>query len=315
MHNLNKNEIIILSARNSTISGFNNLIVDDTVKKYSSKLHMPINKNWFKRIYSLPSIHKNYKKIDEFIGLKEDFIFYTPHLIAAFNQVIATNQHCIQINIIEDGTVSYIWEQTLKKTPTIKSFILNLLYKNRVPSVQHFDINSFKKNTDTIYYTLSDLAFIGKRNRVIVPIESETPTIPDDSVIFVMDAAYDQNYISENEFVTSLNCFISDINNYKDIYIKFHPSQRQKVIDQTLSILKKKLNVIILPEDTVLEQEFLIQRKDKLRVYGNISTLLIYAKAGNNYAKSYVSLLAYYQKQMQEVFVLYNKLGIQIHKL
>ncbi len=261
---------------------------------------------FFKRIASI-----NYNKgtdnyIDRLVH-KDSFIAYID-LMSVFNRFLVTNPLCKQFHFIEEGIVNYgDFDSFRMLTMDLDNFNWRLSYKKHykeiVQSVYriirgrslrilnlpiHPNIYAFFEGV--FFYGFSEYTYPNipeSKKKVIsfslVRQELETPTISEkqmnNAYIWIGDSMCTHYKIAKNHFQEAIHQLLENINvtTNKSIFIKYRGTESEDEREVLESTLKKyNFKIQFLPKDTVVELVFMNFKN--LTVFGNGSSLLIYAK-------------------------------------
>lgn len=287
--NLKQKEVLIISFRNNFIEGFENVDLHDLRIK---KKHLFEKSLSIKKIFQIPSFYKTLWEIDELLGIKKEFILYTPQVYYLFYQIIASHKKCKRINFIEEGTASYQKKESISKNSFKGKLYSKIFFQDRISSgPTFFRAEVFNKKKKPIHYIVSERAFKGAPNRKLVKIEATTKSIPDGAVVFLVDGLVESKKATKEELLFIIRCFIRDNQNEKKIFTKFHPNQEQSIKEMITNELNLYFHLEIIDPDVIMEKEFLVPREEKLHLFGCVSSLLIYGQFAGQYTCSYLNKL------------------------
>jgi hypothetical protein len=288
---INYEDVVFLYKR---IKGF-----DVDIKSYNIdeliKIKAEHNKiNRFQKIIQID------KLIADLVSPYKKFSLYLPNYHEVFTHIMATNRHCVKVNFMEEGAVTY-QEPEIRYALHIKlSFLQRLGWFFRVEK----GISYFPKDKKADYYAISQDAFTDVESRFIIPVYRpnfiNTISVEAGSAFFLPDSVVENKAVSIDYFVTRIEKFIIWLknNSLKKVYLKFHPVQSTQVKDLIINKLNENdINVVLLKDDEILEYVF--ANAKQLKIVGFISSLLVYGVMNN-----------------QEVFTLTkvdDELGVQIN--
>lgn len=232
------------------------------------------------------------KKIDDKIKreIGEHFVLYLPLIRNHFFQILATNEFCRTVNMVEEGVSAYASnmvslenEQGIKKAFKNIFNTLSKALKYRMFFTSHYDISCLTNINNSVFYCLSDRAFssISKPKRVLdlcknITLSSRSKFELKSNTVLVLEGAVEQNNLSLNVFLSGINEIIKHIDTNR-IHVKYHPVQSSENILKIKNIFEKnKIEAFEIPQKIAFE-DILIESKN-LDVYGFSSSLLLYTK-------------------------------------
>ncbi len=255
------------------------------------------------------------KKADRFIkeisGGTEYIAFID--LMSDFNRFLTTNLQCQGFNFIEEGIVNYgdfdsfrMLSMDLDKSSWRLSFkrnfkeILNAqirILRGRSLKILNLPIhpNAYAFFKGVKFYGFSDFSFPNipksKKRKVSLMKIGEIDTMEfdqkyflNDSYIWIGDSMCSHYDIAMSDYESAVKKVVAGLNEQKEVrkvYIKYRGRESQLEKNITESALKSSnFEIHYLPKDMIMELLFL--KSTNLKVIGNGSSLLIYAKLANH---------------------------------
>lgn len=257
------------------------------------KLFRP--QSFFSRIFSEDSQLKLFdEKFNHFIDY-DNFILYLPNVYGKNKQAFINHKNCVQVNFLEEGMMAYSYTETYKGDfyknlnfrekffASISRFLFRFRKRRQFAPKHFFDIAPISKKYKSIFFGFSSKAFekYKIKNMVVTPMVTiNTKTkLPEKSTVFILDALPENNHVNYQRFIKSITDFLKKTNSKN--YIKFHPLQSQKTIQDITSFCKNKNIDIEILDRSIIVEDIIINSKN-LEFYGYISALLFYAKLNHH---------------------------------
>lgn len=217
---------------------------------------------------------KGLTEIDKILYGLGKFECYLPSVNNFLFQAIATNRNCTAYNIIEEGLLTFqVPSMYLKNYLSIKLSLINvlkktLLYPKHLNRSGAYNLKKAKYNHT--YVISKDILGINP-SAILVSINGLETNLINNSInhLFILDNL-DVPEINKDEYFRIIKSLSSEINDL--IYIKSHPANHAKYTEEINSWGNKYK---LLPETFPLEIYF--NTKPQTKVYGFVSSLLIYA--------------------------------------
>lgn len=264
------------------------------------------NYNFFEKIKNI-----NYSRgCDLFINrLSENqkFVAYID-LMSVFNRFLVTNLYCEQFHFIEEGSVNYgnfddfnlltmdlydlSWRLTYKKNFKEITKSIFRIFRGRSLRILNLPIqpNCYAFFKGVNFYGFSEYTFpnIPANKKRITSFssvknefrkDSRSYKDLDNSFIWIGDTAFTFYKISEKHFEDALQKVLTNLKSetHTHIFIKYRGPESKKERMITEEAFKKNNFVInYIDENVVVEDIFM--NYSNLKVIGNVSSLLIYAK-------------------------------------
>ena len=221
---------------------------------------------------------KGLTEIDKLLYGLGKFECYLPSVNNFLFQAIATNRNCATYNIIEEGLLTFqAPKMYLKNNLCIKSSLINvlkktLLYPKHLNRSGVYNLNVAKFGHT--YVISKDILTINPE-AILVSIDGIETNLTSDTInhLFILDNL-DMPEVNKDEYFRIIKAISSEINGL--IYIKSHPANHAKYAEEINSWGNKYK---LLPETFPLEIYF--NTKPQTKVYGFVSSLLIYAANAN----------------------------------
>ncbi|SEH47668.1 hypothetical protein [Epilithonimonas hominis] len=251
---------------------------------YPSVITFPIN-YFFER--------RNIKKIDTEINKiveKEDFCFYTSHLIFPEKRLFATHKLCKKIYYMEEGLMSYMPydPKNIKKFygDNINKYyklFFKMMYNNRFNNL----IEPFPKLPNySGCFAINETAFGNFSKKIIITlpfVKNEN----DDNIenLLVLDHFEDIKGFTPSYYfycVIEIFKYLEKIK-VKSIHVKIHPAQKFKKIDhfKILEKIGKQYNITVLNTSENIIIENLIYANRNIKLFGILSSTLYYVSLFN----------------------------------
>ncbi len=264
------------------------------------------NYNIFQKVKNL-----NYGKgCDNYINLitgGDNYIAFID-LMSVFNRFLVTNIKCLQFNFIEEGSINYgdfdnfrmltidldKYNWRLNYRQNFKELLMSLYRILRGRSLRILNLpinpNTYAFFEDVKFYGLNEFSHpnIPKNKKIVTSLKSikkefnlkkDYPENLNNGIIWIGDASCSFYKISMKHFEDSLEKLLKkmDTTETQRVFIKYQGSQSNEEKEITEKVFtKNNFSVSILPSDTVIE-DIMLKFKN-LKVFGSVSSLLIYAK-------------------------------------
>lgn len=238
---------------------------------------------------------------------EDEFIAYID-LMSVFNRFLVTNRQCKQFHFIEEGIVNYgdfdsfriftididrfSWRISFKKN--LKEILLSLYRILRGRSIKILNLpihpNSYAFFKGVNYYGFSEFTYpnIPKNKKKITPfslikkelqIDIEQEVNFNEVNIWIGDTICSLYKVSMEHYKNALDKLFlkTSTKNNNKIFIKYRGTEsmeERKILESTLE--ENNFNVDFLSKDVIVESLFMNYKN--LTIYGNGSSLLIYAK-------------------------------------
>lgn len=258
---------------------------------------------FYKRILNESNQYINFdEKITKFVD-NQHFIIYLPNVFSTERQALINHKLCKQVNFTEEGLMIYSYTDTYKQsflnnltglkkiTASISRKLFYYGRRRQFAPIHFFDTSVINKKLKPIYYSYSELGFSKYTTQKPVVLEIEAlnkdSQLPENSHVITLDSLAENQCVGYDAYITSVKKIITELSE-ENIYLKFHPLQSEKIIDEIINFCKKKnININIIEKEIILE-DYIINSKN-LKFYGHISSLLFYAQVmGNHIAKTYI---------------------------
>jgi hypothetical protein len=250
--------------------------------------------NFFKYNTLIDTIDQIFQK-----EISANYKLYIPHLANPFFQILATNENCKEIVILEEG-INCLSKRLYQHSEGFKRKIIDFIFnytgiygKHRFYRISNnLDDRFLKNKIETLYAITPDaFSFYKKEAQVISPsirgLKSGLSNIEDGSVILIFEGIVDQKNLNELTLFNSLDRILSDIKEL-NIKVKFHPAQSKDSRNKIIEKLSQEKRLEIIVDNTILEVVLL--SKKNLKIYGFTSSLLHYGKICGHTVFSYAYL-------------------------
>ena len=278
---------------------------------------------FLKRLLSEDSQYERFDaKINEFVE-NEKFAVYLPNLFSIKRQALINHKNCIQVNFIEEGMMVYSYSNSYKlgffgnlkgKQKITAFFSRNLFYfrmRRQFAVKDFFDISVINKPKETIFYGVSKLSYqkYKPKNLEVLKLEPLRKKIfPKNSHIIVLDAMPENDIVDYPIFIESIQNLLIKLKNHSGLYIKFHPLQSEKTINDILDFCSKnEIQIIRINKEVIMEDYILAS--ENLIFHGYISSLLFYAKALGDH-KTYTYIDDFKENEKFKQFMLTQDLDL-----
>lgn len=260
-----------------------------------TEIHSDIDKIYIKDFYKT---YRYIDKVDKTLTSKirdQDFIVYLPLMRHKLMQIIATNKNCKTLNIIEEGVSAYAsYFMNIKEKNPLKrigKLIVNdfiNIGRGRFYYVKPFDLRKFKKESNPIFYTITNKGFNGicyDVEKVEVVKEQDFNYLISNKNVLVLEGAVEQGNLKFKTFINAINILLEE-NYMEELFIKFHPAQidanKNKILEICNRYVKK---LVVIPNEIPFEQ--IAVNNTGLNVFGFTTSLLFYSKEFGCNIKSY----------------------------
>lgn len=247
------------------------------------------DESWFSIERNIFTGRRKLRQIDQYIRklCPTEFEYYCPHTLTPFNNFMADHSNCHAINVIEEGTASYLTTDQINRIFSPH----RLSWKKRLWSelfyAGRFHTNNFYRKDISKAYCTHEIAFPDRPHKTKLPLNFATAFEIDLAeglkAVLALDSAVETKYSTPENYMNGIRTLIEHIKNNETgvelLQVKLHPYQyvNREFADQVLAMLSSSLDpirIIELSPDTAIEA---MRPSPGARLFLGISSLAIYA--------------------------------------